>query len=686
MILEKLTLENFRQFYGRQEIIFSGYKDRNVTVIHAENGFGKTTLLNAFLWVLHGSKFLTGDFEQQDRLINEKAVRDASNPNTTFAKVELIFTSGDKKVMVTRTVSLAQQNINHEGDLSVRVKNSLGQVTQPANELQEIRSLVPPGIANFLFFNGENIDKYATEGASDSVSAAIRNMMGLELIQRTIEDLEHQNVRGKFVRELSDNASEEKSDLIRQREEALGNKKSTLEQITKAHGEITACENEIRIINAKLEANLSVANMQKQRTELESQAEAVREKIETLTDSLGKLINEDGYSIVGSSLIATSRQMMDQWRKDGQIPAQVLDTFLNDLLKADKCICQRDLQPGSPHRHAVESLLQFAGDQLFNTAVGALDQSIGHLDASSDKARAKLKEIRTQRAESMTTLKRTNEQIEEIRQALGNQNDNSVRELEDRRNNLNISRDEYLVQIGKLRERLPQIEKIIADLQGEIEALTDDEEAAQTAQRQVKVIDDCIEMLKQILTAETAELIPALEAEINKHFSQSINQVGYLAKIDDNFRIIVVKSSGEVVARNQALRQALSLCFIGSLIELSRRRAEVPTILQGLAGTVYPVVMDSPFGNMDTETRKATARIMPELANQVVAMISSSQYEGGVDEVFKQTHKIGKRYYLRYHNTKFTGERASRSMTIDGQNLQLFKEDTFEHTQIIEIS
>jgi DNA sulfur modification protein DndD len=89
---------------------------------------------------------------------------------------------------------------------------------------------------------------------------------------------------------------------------------------------------------------------------------------------------------------------------------------------------------------------------------------------------------------------------------------------------------------------------------------------------------------------------------------------------------------------------------------------------------------------MDTETRKATARIMPELANQVVAMISSSQYEGGVDEVFKQTHKIGKRYYLRYHNTKFTGERASRSMTIDGQNLQLFKEDTFEHTQIIEIS
>ena len=185
MILEKLTLENFRQFYGKQEIVFSGIEDRNVTIIHAENGFGKTTLLNAFLWVLHGNKFLTGDFEKKDSLINEKVVRDSKNPNTTLAKVELIFTSQDKKVIVTRSVTLAQQNANQEGDLSVRVKNSLGAFTQPANELQEIRSLVPPGIANFLFFNGENIDKYATEGSAESVSAAIRNMMGLELIQRT---------------------------------------------------------------------------------------------------------------------------------------------------------------------------------------------------------------------------------------------------------------------------------------------------------------------------------------------------------------------------------------------------------------------------------------------------------------------------------------------------------------------
>ena len=60
MILERLVLENFRQFKGRQEILFSDLQEHNVTVVHAENGFGKTTLLKALLWALYGRDGLMG--------------------------------------------------------------------------------------------------------------------------------------------------------------------------------------------------------------------------------------------------------------------------------------------------------------------------------------------------------------------------------------------------------------------------------------------------------------------------------------------------------------------------------------------------------------------------------------------------------------------------------------------------
>jgi DNA sulfur modification protein DndD len=686
MILEKLVLENFRQFYGRQEIVFGGINERNITVIHAENGFGKTTLLNAFLWVLYGSKLLTSDFEKKYNLISERVVEKSKDSNTTFAKVELSFLSGDKRIIATRTISLAQQNAKEDGDLVVMIKNSLGRTTRADNDREEIRALVPPGIANFLFFNGENIDKYATEESADSVSSAIRNMMGLELLQRTIQDLEHQNVRGKFVKELSDNASGEKAKLIKEKEDSVILRKETNEKITSNQEEITNCENEIRKINAKLEANMSVASEQKRRAMFESQAESHKQKIDELTLSLEKLVNEDGYSIIASALIAPSREMMDQWRKDGQIPAQVLDTFLKDLLHAEKCICQRELKPGSCHRAAVESLLQIAGDHGFNNSVGALDRCIGHVEATSEKARANLKEIRTQRIEQITLLKRAQEEIEEIRQKFGSQDDNTVRELEDKRNTHNISRDALLVEIGILRNQIPNIEATIKDLQARIEALTDDEEATRVAQQHVSVIDNCIETLTKILDAETEELIPTLTNEINKHLARTVNQRGYKAAIDDDFRIKVLNQQGGVVAKNQALRQTLSLCFIGSLIDLSRRRSEVPTILQGLAGSVYPIVMDSPFGSMDLGLQTDIAEIMPELANQVVTLITSSQYNGGVADTFKRTRKVGKRYYLRYHGTELPTNKANLRMQIEGRDYDLFKEDAFEHTQIIEIS
>ena len=47
MKILSLKMTNFRQFYGRQELHFSTDSKKNITLIHAENGVGKTALLNA---------------------------------------------------------------------------------------------------------------------------------------------------------------------------------------------------------------------------------------------------------------------------------------------------------------------------------------------------------------------------------------------------------------------------------------------------------------------------------------------------------------------------------------------------------------------------------------------------------------------------------------------------------------
>jgi len=69
MILKKIVLNNFRQFRGRQEIEFAEPGGNNVTVVHAENGFGKTALLNALHWGFWGKT--TSDFAQPGKILTD---------------------------------------------------------------------------------------------------------------------------------------------------------------------------------------------------------------------------------------------------------------------------------------------------------------------------------------------------------------------------------------------------------------------------------------------------------------------------------------------------------------------------------------------------------------------------------------------------------------------------------------
>ena len=54
MVIKRIILENFRQFVGRQEIVFESaeFPEKNVVVVYGQNGRGKTGLFRAVLFCL----------------------------------------------------------------------------------------------------------------------------------------------------------------------------------------------------------------------------------------------------------------------------------------------------------------------------------------------------------------------------------------------------------------------------------------------------------------------------------------------------------------------------------------------------------------------------------------------------------------------------------------------------------
>ena len=190
MILERLVFENFRQFKGRQELVFSADREQNVTVVHAEIGMGKTTILKGLLWVLYGRDGLMGtdgqadDFEMPDRILTESVAAKASDPSRAEASVELTFKHESDRYILRRSLTLAQQRLNpKQTEVSlVQIRN--GESFKQDNSQQRIKAIVPDGIRRLLFFNGERINYLAMERSSEEVASAIRQMLGLELLKQ----------------------------------------------------------------------------------------------------------------------------------------------------------------------------------------------------------------------------------------------------------------------------------------------------------------------------------------------------------------------------------------------------------------------------------------------------------------------------------------------------------------------
>lgn len=96
MLLESITLENFRQFRHESIDFAQGENGKNVTIIIGENGTGKTTFAQAFFWCMYG------ETEFSDKNMLNKLVANEMKP------------SQESKVQVT--LKLRHGNVSYTAD------------------------------------------------------------------------------------------------------------------------------------------------------------------------------------------------------------------------------------------------------------------------------------------------------------------------------------------------------------------------------------------------------------------------------------------------------------------------------------------------------------------------------------------------------------------------------------------
>ena len=138
------------------------------------------------------------------------------------------------------------------------------------------------------------------------------------------------------------------------------------------------------------------------------------------------------------------------------------------------------------------------------------------------------------------------------------------------------------------------------------------------------------------------------------------------------------------VAASTGENQILSLSFIASIIDMVREWSEKKKMLLVPDSSTFPIVMDSPFGSLDQISRRQIAKTIPKLANQLIVLVSKTQWRGEVEEQIAE--RIGREYVLTYFSSKPDCEQDS--IELGGERYPLVRQspNEFEYTEIVEVN
>jgi DNA sulfur modification protein DndD len=388
VILQRLTVKNFRQFRGEHTLDFAASPEQNVTLVLGYNTFGKSALLNAVHFALYGE--VQPDFDEAEDLLNH----DAATARESQVEVRLRFEFQQREYEVTRKriyTFLGNSRRTAIDEVSMaEIKRHNGSWVGVPHYQRLINRAIPPQMApNFIFHGEKRVSLFASRGTHKQVSDAIRNILGCNVIEAAIKDL--LLIQKKLDRNIARESGDEQIELFQKSIERFEQLiEENRRMIREKEDFIEASKIEI----AQLEQQLRDHDQTKQlQLELE-RAKAKRDTAEAARLAAQKEINrwirESAALVCSAALSEAALDAIDEEEFRGRIPSDFQDSFIQSLLDAKLCICARSLEKGGEAWKAVEALLTQGGRKDVTDIALRIKSTADRYSRSISKARSEV--------------------------------------------------------------------------------------------------------------------------------------------------------------------------------------------------------------------------------------------------------------------------------------------------------
>ncbi|MEN9796352.1 MAG: hypothetical protein RL653_48 [Pseudomonadota bacterium] len=314
MHLAKVELVNWKAYVGEQAFRFPApTRRKNVVLVGAPNGFGKTSLLEAIAIGLYGREGLglvaradsSGDQERKRQsyraFLQSAWSTQAIDEADLLMKIELTFEDSDAgddaTIVVSRSWTFSNAGVLGDGEeLSIfkglkRRRIVPGKHDEPEDYFRSwiARHLMPSHLAQFFLFDGERVQALANRDMASQVRMGIEGFLGVRLLRDLDDDLD------KYVRKERSGIQSVHSDTLH----GLRTRRDEIESSLVVLGQRATDLEQERNLSQKLDEDLkgrlgsmgggSVASVKR----LLEQKQGVRTTIDSLTEKLLEVISGD---------------------------------------------------------------------------------------------------------------------------------------------------------------------------------------------------------------------------------------------------------------------------------------------------------------------------------------------------------------------------------------------------------
>ncbi|MET3393548.1 DNA sulfur modification protein DndD [Variovorax sp. 1140] len=244
MLLETLVLGDVGTFRGEQVLDLRpktrAGKNRPVVLFGGLNGAGKTTILNSIRHVLYGRQALDVSVTQKGyeeilRGMIHNPPGQLIKPDQAYIELHFTYSRLGKKVRYKVIRSWIDRGSSVDETLTLTQNDEPKPLLTGDGAQAFLSQLIPAGVSQFFFFDGEKIAALARDDSDEVLADAIRRLLGLDMADRLRSDL------GVFLR-------------ARKAATAMGEARKELEQL---YAEIEAEKTAIGRAEADLQGPLT---------------------------------------------------------------------------------------------------------------------------------------------------------------------------------------------------------------------------------------------------------------------------------------------------------------------------------------------------------------------------------------------------------------------------------------------